>query len=197
MCTTESETAMKNISTFRTAAALAAVLGGALLTGCGGSDGEAKEGGWPELDAQQVTLNHPETYKLVDKRDLPKGVAAEADVKEGTVQSARIYVQTKFMQAGDVDMAALGASTMYEFGGTPTDQKDIEVKGTDRAKLQSYTFASSGKDNSPARGTRMVGINVVGMDHEADPWVVRITAPQGKISHADLDKIVKSIRVTG
>ncbi|MEU9197059.1 hypothetical protein [Streptomyces hundungensis] len=189
---------MKHINTFRAGAALAAVLGGALLAGCGASDHAGEESnGWPALDARQVTLNHPATYRALDKDHLPKGVAAEADVQEGSVQVARIYVQTKFMEAGDLDMAALGASTMYEFGGTPTDQKDIEVKGTDKARMQSYAFESSGKENSPPRGTQMVGVNVVGMDREREPWVVRITAPKGKIAPADLDKIVKSIRVTG
>ncbi|MFF7728221.1 hypothetical protein [Streptomyces sp. NPDC008001] len=188
-------------ATARRAAAAAATtaLAGLLVAGCGSEKGgeAAAPEGWRTLDAQQVSVAYPKGFEELPKDKLPKSATAEADLVEDGKTVARVVAQVRFMQTSDLDMAVEGAGAAYEFGGTPKGKKDVKVSGTSAARRIDHEFKSSGKDGSPPRGTRMTAVDVVGMDKEDHPWVVRVTAPQEKLSQDDLDRIVGSIKVTG
>ncbi|GGX89398.1 hypothetical protein [Streptomyces hiroshimensis] len=188
-------------ATARRAAAAAATtaLLGALVVGCGSekSGGAAAPEGWETLDAQQVSVAYPKGFKELGKEKLPKFATAEADLVEGGKTVARIVAQVEFMKTSDLDMAVSGADAQYTFGATPQDKEDIKVPGTDRAVRINHGFKSSGEGDSPPRDTEMTAVDVVGMDKSDKPWVVRVTAPKGKLSQDDLDEILKSIKVTG
>ncbi|MCF3105632.1 hypothetical protein IPZ58_29155 [Streptomyces roseoverticillatus] len=182
-----------------TAAAATTALAGLLAAGCGSEKaGEAAvPEGWRTLDAQQVSVAYPKGFAELAENKLPKSATAEADLMEDGKAVARIVVQTRFMQTGDLDMAVAGADAAYEFGGTSKDKEDVKVPGTGRATRIGHEFKSSGADHSPPRGTDMTAVDVVGMDKDDKPWVVRVIAPKGKLSRDDVDRIVGSVKVTG
>ncbi|WP_063804376.1 hypothetical protein [Streptomyces roseifaciens] len=188
-------------TTVRRAAAAAATtaLAGLLMTGCGSakSGGAALPEGWQTLDAQQVSVAYPKGFKELAKDRLPKSATAEADLVEGGKTVVRIIAQVEFMKTSDLDLAVAGADAQYTFGGAAKGKEDIKVSGTSRATRIDHEFESSGAGGSPPRGTGMTAVDIVGMDKNDKPWVVRITAPKGKLSQADLDEILKSIKVTG
>ncbi|QLE73705.1 hypothetical protein FGW37_20870 [Streptomyces rectiverticillatus] len=182
-----------------TAAAATTALLGALVVGCGSekSAEAAVPEGWRTLDAQQVSVAYPKGFKELAKDKLPKTATAEADLVEGGKTVARIVAQVKFMKTSDLDMAVAGAEAPYELGGTPKGKEDIKVAGAGKAVRIDHEFKSSGEDDSPPRDTEMTAVDIVGMDKDDRPWVVRITAPKGKLSQDDLDGVIKSVKVTG
>ncbi|MGK5547274.1 hypothetical protein ACSNOH_21435 [Streptomyces sp. URMC 127] len=188
-------------TTVRRAAAAAATtaLAGLLMAGCGSekSGGPAVPEGWQTLDAQQVSVAYPKGFKALAEDRLPGSVTAEADLTEDGKTVARIIAQVEFMKTSDLDMAVAGAETQYTFGGTAKGKEDITVSGARRATRIDHEFKSSGADGSPPRDTDMTAVDVVGMDKKDKPWIVRVTAPKGKLSQDDLDEILKSIKVTG
>ncbi|MGK5547291.1 hypothetical protein ACSNOH_21520 [Streptomyces sp. URMC 127] len=106
-------------------------------------------------------------------------------------------VQTSFMEAGDLDLAALGAEATYAVGAASKETKDIKVGGANVRRIDYNPQASNGLDHSPPEGTTVDGTDVVGMDAEDKPFLVRIIRKQGAVSPSDIDKIVESVRVTG
>ncbi|CAM5423898.1 hypothetical protein SABIM44S_01962 [Streptomyces abikoensis] len=169
------------------------------MAGCGSekNDGAAVPEGWQTLEAQQVSVACPKGFKELAKDRLPKSATAEADLTEDGKTIARIVAQVEFMKTSDLDLAVAGAEAQYTFGGTAKGKEDITVSGASRATRIDHEFKSSGADGSPPRDTDMTAVDIVGMDKKDKPWVVRVTAPKGRLSQDDLDEIVKSIKVTG
>ncbi|MFD7442524.1 hypothetical protein [Streptomyces sp. NPDC059909] len=176
----------------------AAVLAAALVTGCAGDGGGgAAPEGWGTLDAKRLTVSFPKGFKPLTGAGLGKNNDAAAVLTQDGVIVAKIAVQTNFMQAGDVDMAALGARSTFVLGARAKSQKEIDVEGTDEARRVDYdTQRSNGKDNAPPEGTPIEGTDVVAMDAQDDPFLVRVIRKEGSIPAADIDKIIESVTIT-
>ncbi|GGX89542.1 hypothetical protein [Streptomyces hiroshimensis] len=175
----------------------AAALAGSMLTGCSAESSPKAPEGWGTLDAKQVEVSYPEGWKPVppeqEKKPNTTGVTLS---KDGAIV-ARIAVQTSFMWAGDLDMAASGAQATYVLGGGSKDSKDIKLGGVEARRIEYDPRVSNGLDHSPPEGTTLDGTDVVAMDSKDRPFLVRIIRKQGAVSPSDIDKIVESVRVTG
>ncbi|MEV5278408.1 hypothetical protein [Streptomyces sp. NPDC052811] len=178
--------------------ACAVALSAALVTGCGSDTKAATPQGWETLDAQGVAVDHPAGWKTVPAGQLAKTNEVAATLTRSGGIVAKIAVQKKFMQTSDVDMAAMGAKATYVLGGGTTDQKPVTVQGTDKAQRMDYApQESNGQDQAPPSGTSVEATDVVALDGHGDPFLVRIIRTRDALPQSDLDKIVKSIRVTG
>ncbi|MGW2860290.1 hypothetical protein [Streptomyces sp. NPDC001205] len=179
-------------------AAGALALFATLVTGCGSDSKAAAPQGWETLDAQGVAVDHPSGWKAVPAGQLAKKDETAATLTRSGGIVAKIAVQKKFMRTSDVDMAAMGAKATYVLGGGTTDQKSVTVHGTDKAQRMDYAAQeSNGQDQAPPAGTSVEATDVVALDGHGDPFLVRIIHTRDAFPQDDLDKIVKSIRVTG
>ncbi|MFF3453323.1 hypothetical protein ACFYXH_03150 [Streptomyces sp. NPDC002730] len=179
----------------RTTATAAAIAASALLlTACGGEK-QASPAGWKTLHTKKVDVGYPDGYKELPAGERSKNTDAEAVLTEDGTSTVRISVALDFAQTSRLDMAVLVAEGVYEVGGTPKGEKDVKIPGAKEARQVAHEFASSGEDGTPAKGTPMTAVDVVGMDGSDRPWDVRVIAPKGKLSPDELKKIVNTIKV--
>jgi hypothetical protein len=175
-----------------------AVLAGTLLTGCGSgrsAAGDAVPEGWKTMDTKRVTVAHPASFKEQSDAKRSKHNAAAATLVEGGKTVGIITVQVDFTNADSAEEAAIGAEAGVQLGSTMKNTKDVTVSGTDEAKRVDFEYGSTGEGNTPAKGTRVDGVIVTGLDSKGVTFTVRIDAQRGKLSATDLNKIIKSIRV--
>ncbi|MFF8712147.1 hypothetical protein ACF07T_12000 [Streptomyces sp. NPDC015184] len=181
-------------------AAAAAAIGLALLAGCGGDPAAVPEG-WGTLDTKSLSVGYPENkgYKEQAKADRAEANAAVALKKEGGVRSGMVSVQLDFATGvDDAAEAAAAAGAGIGLGATRKNTEDVRLAGPEGARDArriDYEFLSSGKDETPAPGTRMTGVVVAGVDSKDVPFAVRINAVKGALSKQDLDAFVDSITV--
>lgn len=183
-------------------AATAAAIGLALLTGCGGDgDTAAVPEGWATLDTGSLSVGYPkaEGYREQPAADRSAPNAAVALKEESGLRTGMVSVQLDFAEGvGDAREAAAAAGAGIGLGATRKDTSDVELAGEEsarRARRIDYEFTSSGKERTPAPGTRMTGVVVAGVDSHEVPFAVRINAVKGALSAADLDAFVASITV--
>lgn len=183
-------------------AAAAAALGLALLTGCG-SDGDAAAvpAGWAVLDTGSLSVGYPKDrgYAEQSAAERARPNAAVALKEESGLRTGMVSVQLDFAEGvDDAREAAAAAGAGIGLGATREGTSDVELAGEESARQArriDYEFTSSGKERTPAKGTRMTGVVVAGVDSHDVPFAVRINAVKGALSADDLDAFVSSITV--
>ncbi|NWF29690.1 hypothetical protein HW130_26120 [Streptomyces sp. PKU-EA00015] len=182
--------------------ALAAVVLAAavsLTAACGnGPAGAEVPEGWPRLTTDSVTVAHPPAFKEQGAGKRSKFNAATATLEEGGRTVAMISVQLDYTNADSVEEAAIGAEAGIALGATLEGQEDLRVAGPEKArdaKRIDFTFTSTGERGTPAKGTRVAGVIVAGLDSGESAYAVRIDAAEGRLSPDELKKIIDSIAV--
>jgi hypothetical protein len=182
-------------------AAVAAALGLALLTGCGGPDAAAVPDGWGTLDTKSVSVGYPEDRGYAPQPDAErsKANAAVALKEEGGLRTGMVSVQLDFATGvSDAGEAAAAAGAGIGLGTTRKGTADVRVAGEESARDArriDYEFTSTGEARTPEKGTRMTGVLVAGVDSAEVPFAIRINAVKGTLTPADLDAFVASITV--
>ncbi|MFF7728204.1 hypothetical protein [Streptomyces sp. NPDC008001] len=185
--------APRRLAAFGTAGLLASVL----VAGCGSEQPAAAPQDWKSLDAQRLSVSYPPAFTELGAAERGKHTAAAAALADGGRTVGKIGVQLDFTTATSAETAAIGAEASIQLGSTLKGQKKIDVRGTGDARRVDYEFTSTGEQNTPAKGTRMTGVDIVGMDKKDEAFLVRINAVKGRLSDGDIEKIVESVRVTG
>ncbi|WP_443074242.1 hypothetical protein [Streptomyces sp. NBC_01460] len=181
--------------------ALAASLGLALLTGCGGTDAAAVPDGWGTLDTKSVSVGYPQDdgYAVQPAAERSKANAAVALKEEKGLRTGMVSVQLDFATGvDDAGEAAAAAGAGIGLGATREDTRDVRLAGEESAREArriDYEFTSTGEESTPVKGTRMTGVVVAGVDSQDVPFAIRINAVKGTLSPADLDAFVESITV--
>ncbi|MEU1675496.1 hypothetical protein ABZ752_26220 [Streptomyces roseifaciens] len=175
----------------------AIALAGSMLTGCSGESSPKTPEGWGTLDARQVKVSYPEGWKPVPPGEERKKNTTSATLSKDGAVVGWIAVRPSFMVAGDLELAVGGATATYVLGGEFKKATDIRPGGVKARRIDYNPQASNGLDHAPPEGTTVDGTDVVGMDAEDRPFLVRIIRKQGAVSPSDVDKIVESVRVTG
>ncbi|MET9803450.1 hypothetical protein [Streptomyces sp. NPDC006368] len=185
----------------RTGGFAAAALGAALLlTGCGG-DGEAAAvpDGWTTLDTKSLSVGAPKGYREQPASERAKANAAVALKEESGVRTGMVSVQLDFATGvDDAEEAAAAAGAGIGLGSTRKGTSDVRLAGAESAREArriDYEFTSNGEDRAPAKGTRMTGVVVAGVDSKGVPFAVRVNAVKGSLTDGDLDAFVESITV--
>ncbi|MFH9617609.1 hypothetical protein ACH4MM_28415 [Streptomyces pratensis] len=182
-------------------AAVSATLGLTLLGGCGGTDTAAVPDGWRTLDTDSVSVGYPEDegYAPQPAAERSRANAAVALKEEKEVRTGMVSVQLDFTTGiGDAGEAAAAAGAGIGLGATRQDTQDVRLAGEESARDArriDYEFTSTGEESTPARGTRMTGVVVAGVDSKDVPFAIRINAVKGALSPAELDSFVGSITV--
>ncbi|MBT2365070.1 hypothetical protein J7E88_06995 [Streptomyces sp. ISL-10] len=183
----------------RAVAAVLLAAAAALTTACGnGSAGVEVPEGWSELRTESVTVARPPEFKEQEAADRGKFNAAAATLEEGGRTVAMISVQLNYTDADSVEEAAIGAEAGIALGSTLKGQEDLRVAGPAKArdaKRIDFEFTSTGEQGTPAKGTRVAGVIVAGLDADESTYAVRIDAAKGHLSDDDLKKIIDSITV--
>ncbi len=182
-------------------AAVSTTLGLTLLGGCGGTDAAAVPDGWGTLDTRSVSVGYPadEGYAPQPSAERGKANAAVALKREGGLRTGMVSVQLDFATGvGDAGEAAAAAGAGIGLGATRKDTRDVRLAGEESARDArriDYEFTSTGEESTPAKGTRMTGVVVAGVDSGDVPFAIRINAVKGTLSPSDLDSFVESITV--
>lgn len=171
------------------------VIPAALLTGCGSQaasdpDGEA----WQTMSTPVLTVEHPADFTEAGKKARAGNDALATRTVDGT-RVATIAVKLDYMKASTADMAAMGAEAAIQLGATLKGTEDVDVDGVEEAKQITYAFDSSGKQDTPPKGTRLNGTIIAGLDNEGDTFSVRIEYDKSHLTRAEVRKIVDSISV--
>ena len=182
-------------------AGTAAFLGLVLLSGCGGTDSAAVPDGWGTLDTRSVSVGYPEDdgYAPQPAAERSKANAAVALKREKGLRTGMVSVQLNFATGvSDAGEAAAAAGAGIGVGATRKGTEDVRLAGEESARDArriDYEFTSTGEESTPAKGTRMTGVVVAGVDSKDVPFAIRINAVKGTLSPADLDSFVESITV--
>jgi len=179
---------------------LAAGLLTAFLAGCGdgGSGSAAVPDGWGTLRTKGVDVSYPkgsDGYREQSGAERSKYNAAAAVRRENGRTVSIITVQLNFTQANSAEQAAIAAEAGIQMGASVKGDKDVKLAGADGAKRIDFSFKSTGQDGDPPKGTPVKGVILTGLDSSDKTFAVRIDAVEGKLSDADLNKIVKSVEV--
>ena len=186
---------MKTRRTFLAAGLLTAFLAGC---GGGGSDSASVPDGWGTLRTKGVDVSYPKGaggYQEQSAAERSKYNAAAADRKENGKTVSIITVQLDFTRASSAEQAAIAAEAGIQMGASVKGDKDVKLSGADEAKRIDFSFKSTGQDDDPPKGTPVKGVILTGLDSSGKTFAVRIDAVQGKLSDADLNRIVKSVEV--
>lgn len=110
-----------------------------------------------------------------------------------------VSVQLDFATGvGDAGEAAAAAGAGIGLGATRKDTQDVRLAGEESARDArriDYEFTSTGEESTPAKGTRMTGVVVAGVDSKDVPFAIRLNAVKGELAPEDLDTFVESITV--
>ncbi|MFF4244251.1 hypothetical protein ACFYY2_07225 [Streptomyces sp. NPDC001822] len=181
--------------------AVTAALGLTLLGGCGGMDTASVPDGWGTLDTASVSVGYPKDqgYAPQPAAERSEANAAVALKEEKGLRTGMVSVQLDFATGvDDADEAAAAAGAGIGLGTTRKGTRGVRLAGEESAREArriDYEFTSSGEQPTPAKGTRMTGVVVAGVDSKDVPFAIRVNAVKGALSPADLDAFVKSITV--
>ncbi|MFD7403814.1 hypothetical protein ACFV7R_14325 [Streptomyces sp. NPDC059866] len=183
---------MKTRRTLATAGLLTAAL--LALTACGNGDSDAASvpDGWGTLKTKGVSVSYPPSYEK--QRPTEHNAAVAVRTESGRTVSI-VTVQLDFTQANSAEQAAIGAEAGIQMGADVRGQQDVKLTGTDDAKRIDFTFKSTGEDSDPPKGTPIEGVILTGLDSTDTTFAIRIDAAEGKLSDADLDRIIDSVEV--
>ncbi|WP_405869679.1 MULTISPECIES: hypothetical protein [unclassified Streptomyces] len=176
---------------------LAAGLLTAFLAGCG--EGNANSAsvpdGWGTLKTKGVDVSYPKGYEKQSAAERGKYNAAAAVRTESGRTVSLVTVQLDFTQANSAEQAAIAAEAGIQMGASVKGDKDVKLTGTDEAKRIDFTFKSTGQDDDPPKGTPVEGVILTGLDSSDKTFAIRVDSARGKLSDADLKKIVESVEV--
>jgi hypothetical protein len=179
---------------------LAAGLLTAFLAGCG--DGNANSASvpddWGTLKTKGVDVSYPkgsDGYRQQSAAERGKYNAAAAVRTENGRTVSVITVQLDFTRANSAEQAAIAAEAGIQMGASVKGDKDVKLAGADEAKRIDFTFKSTGQDDDPPKGTPVKGVILTGLDSSDKTFAIRVDAVEGKLSDADLAKIVDSVEV--
>ncbi|QNE75262.1 hypothetical protein F0344_12155 [Streptomyces finlayi] len=172
---------------------------GLLTTGCGdeSATGAVPEG-WGKLTTPAVSVARPAAFEEESGAERGQYNAAAARLTEDGTTVGTITVQLDFTRADTAEEAAIGAEAGVALGARLKKQSDVEVHGPQavrHAKRVDFTFTSGGDAGTPAKGTRVAGVIITGLDSQKKTYAVRIDAAEGRLSASDLDRIIESITV--
>ncbi|MEV5355148.1 hypothetical protein [Streptomyces sp. NPDC052693] len=167
------------------------------LTGCGSSGSGAAEvpDGWGTLRTKGVDVSYPKGYAQQSAAERGKHNAAAAVRTEGGRKVSVITVQLGFTEAASAEQAAIAAEAGIQLGAKVRGQKDVELAGADEAKRIDFSFAATGEDGGPAKGTPVEGVILTGLDSSDTAFAIRVDAARGTLPEADLDRIIDSVEV--
>ncbi|MCT7351177.1 hypothetical protein N4P33_03200 [Streptomyces sp. 15-116A] len=167
-----------------------------VVTGCGsGSSSGAVPEGWGTLTTKGVSVAYPEGFEEQGAGERSKHNAAAAELREGGRRIALITVQLGFTEANSAEQAAIAAEAGIQMGAKVEGTEDVELTGTDDARRIDFTFEATGEGGGPAKGAEVEGVILTGLDSSQETFAVRIDAQEGKVSGADLERIVESVEV--
>ncbi|MCN9244470.1 hypothetical protein NGF19_27430 [Streptomyces sp. RY43-2] len=183
----------------RTAVAAGAV--GLLLTGCGGGGKSAATTpeGWGTLNTERLSVAYPKGFEkvAVDKRNHYE--VARARLTEGGTMTAVLSVEFDYGTGmNTAKMAGVGAEARIQLGATPVKSTEIEVAGPDgpeEARKITYTFAAKGRPGEPAKGTRLDGLMLAGVDDQSRPYLITVNSKPGTLSSRDISDIIDSVEL--
>ncbi|MET7340391.1 hypothetical protein ACFWNC_13510 [Streptomyces sp. NPDC058369] len=181
--------------------AAAAAIGLTLLTGCGGGSAASVPDGWATLDTASVSVGYPKDEGYREQSASQRGAAnaAVALKEESGLRTGMVSVQLDFARGvSDAGEAAAAAGAGIGLGTTRKETTDVRLAGEESARQArriDYEFTSAGTERTPAKGTRMTGVVVAGVDSKDVPFAIRINAVKGALSADDLDAFVASITV--
>lgn len=190
---------MRGFANVRVWIGVAAVVAGSALPACGtgdGADESAAPSGWPRLQVDRVSVSYPPDWAKADQGDFAGRTTGTVVLTRDGARVAQVAVKLRFMVGGDVGVAAAGATASLQPGARIIRNSRLEVDGKDAEKIEySYRAAGSGSGGGDgvAAGTRMQGVDVVAMDADEQPLLVRITAAEGTVDPDVLTAIVRSI----
>ncbi|MBL3665802.1 hypothetical protein JL475_07265 [Streptomyces sp. M2CJ-2] len=183
-------------STYLTTGLLALAL---TLSGCGTDDSASGSAsvpdGWGTLKTKGVSVSYPDGYEEQGAGERSKFNAAAAERTEGGRTVSLITVQLGFTQADSAERAAIAAEAGIQMGADVKGQKEVELAGTDEARRIDFTFKASGEEGGPPEGTPVNGVILTGLDSAERTFQIRIDAQRGKLSDADVRRIVESVEV--
>ncbi|MFE9772683.1 hypothetical protein ACFYOV_13565 [Streptomyces sp. NPDC005931] len=104
-------------------------------------------------------------------------------------------MQLGFTEARSAEQAAIAAEAGIQVGADVGGQREVELSGTDDARRMDFTFEATGEGDGPPEGARVEGVVLTGLDSSEQTFAVRIDAQRGKLSDADLQRIVASVEV--
>lgn len=172
---------------------------GMFAVGCGedATTGTTPDG-WGKLTTPAVSVAHPGAFTAQSEGERGRFNAAGARLAEDGRTVGTITVQLDFTDADSAEEAAIGAEAGIALGATLKKQSDVSVKGPEevrQAKRVEFEFTSGGETGTPAKGTRVKGVIITGLDSEKKTYAVRIDAAEGRLAASDLDRIIESITV--
>ncbi|MFI9821657.1 hypothetical protein ACIHFC_14475 [Streptomyces sp. NPDC052013] len=188
---------MPSSSMFRRMCAAAGLLALVVVTGCGSgaSSSDAAPDGWRTLETPSVSVAYPEGFEEQGADERSKYNAAAAELNEDGRTVALITVQRGFTEANSAEQAAIAAEAGIQLGAKVDGTEEVELAGTDDARRIDFTFEATGEGDGPAKGAVVEGLILTGLDSSEETFAVRVDAQKGKLSGADLERIVASVEV--
>ncbi|WP_069814761.1 hypothetical protein [Streptomyces sp. TP-A0874] len=165
------------------------------LTACGEGAGADRSGGWKALETAQLSLFYPASWKALPKRERGDGVNAAASLTKDGREVAKVGVQLRFISRGDAELAVGAASAAIEFHGRIEGRWRIDVPGAEEAQRVDYVRIGDGAPGKAPDGAAINGIDVVGVDAEAQPFLVRINATSEGADRSELERIAGSVEL--
>jgi hypothetical protein len=157
--------------------------------------------GWGTLATAGADVSYPKagqgTGGYTEQQDAERSkynAAAAIRIEDGVAVSL-ITVQLDFTQASTAEDAAIAAEAGVQLGATIKGTKKVKLDGADDARRIDFEFDSTGRRNSPPKGTRIRGVILTGLDSRNKTFAIRIDARKGLLADADLKKIVDSVEV--
>ncbi|UGY93375.1 hypothetical protein [Streptomyces gobiensis] len=186
----------------RAAAALGATaLAAALLGGCGQGGQEdgantTDDGGGNVLRAKSLSVSYPDDWEEVTPGE---NIDAMAELRKDSESLGRISLRLAFVDSARPLGAANSAAATYIFGGRVEKRSQITLDGVDGEVWRNDypTRESPGGEGLAPKGALIAGTDVVGMDKENKPFLVRINYVSGELSPAEVEEIVNSVTLSG
>lgn len=166
-----------------------------VLGGCGTKTPAGPgDGDWRTMRTSALTVDRPGDFTEAPAAARAGNAALATRTVDGT-RVATVSVQLDYMHATSAEMAAMGAEAAVQLGSTLEGTEDVEVDGVQEAKRVRYAFDSSGKKNTPPKGTRLQGTIIAGIDGHGDTFAVRIEYAEQHLSRQEVRRIIASIHV--
>ncbi|MFP3988221.1 hypothetical protein U9R90_12065 [Streptomyces sp. E11-3] len=179
-------------------AALGAALVATLLTGCGGDgDGSTPASEKNTLTAGKVSVTFPTGWEEGDPTD---DLDAVAELRKGGDPVGRLSVRRDFSTASSVAFAAHDARRTYTFGGGTKTFGKVDHDGVpgEVFRIDYPERESPGGEGLARKGAKVLGTDLIAAEggNGKRPFVlVRLNYVAGQLTPAEVEEIVKSVRV--
>ncbi|GAA2494377.1 hypothetical protein GCM10010406_33060 [Streptomyces thermolineatus] len=176
----------RTLSALAAAVATAGLLAAGTVTGCGAGTGASAGEDWKRLEAGRgaVAVSYPPDWR---KRGNG-GDGAEAVLERDGRTVARLVVKPRFMTGGTVGVAAAGAMASLQPGAKILGNEQVEIDGREAERIR---YSYEGDDGAGP----MRGLDVVALDADDEPLLVRITAGRDAVDESLLERIADSVEL--